>query len=165
MHIESYIIILIMVIIFFSSYNFYQTGSEIANYNLNSLYHANLTHLLVNMFSLYNLSFLEDVLGEGQFLFAILFIWIVSSILLYLLHSLVPSIKRPTVGFSGVIFGLIVVFYFTMNINKADIMTRLVASIVPQLFMPGISIEGHFCGIIAGLMYVTLFEGYIKKMN
>lgn len=157
MQIISYIIIGIIVIIFISPINFYDTKNEPVNYIVRSLYHANTTHLLINMFSFYNLSFMEDVIGKTKFLTAILFIWIVSSILLYFYQKIFPSRKKYTVGFSAVIFGLIVVYYSLINISKRKMLLPLLASIIPQLFMIGISFEGHICGIIAGFMFVTLF--------
>lgn len=163
MRVASYIIMGIILIIYFF-FNDYSTSRESINYILRSLYHANIEHLAINLFSFYNLSFLEDVFGSAQFLFMILFIWIVSSILLYLYHKIVPSRKVYTVGFSAVIFGLIVVFYFTMNLKQSETLTRLVLSIAPQLFMRGISWEGHICGVIAGFMYVSLYKfGLLKK--
>ena len=111
MRIVSYIILGIIVLVYFSSLNMYDTGSEFLNYQLRTAYHANTEHLLANAVSFFALSFMEDVIGSKQFLIAIIFIWIVSSTLLYLYHKIFPSRKVYTVGFSGVIFGLFVVYY------------------------------------------------------
>ena len=157
MEIVSYIIIGIIVIIFYSSYNFYDTKYETVNYLLRPLYHANMSHLIANSISLYALSFMEEIIGRTQFLLAIIFIWIVSSIILYIIHLLLPSRKVYTVGFSGVIFGLIVIYYFMLNRSAGITLAGLVISIIPQLFIRGISFEGHLSGIIAGFIYVFLF--------
>ena len=156
MNFVTYIIIGIIVLIFFS-FNFYDTKYEPINYILRSLYHANTSHLVANSISLYALSFMEQAIGRTQFLFAILFIWILSSIILYIIHLLFPSRKIYTVGFSAVIFGLIVVYYFMMNNNAGITLAGLVISIIPQLFIRGISFEGHLSGIIAGFIYILLF--------
>ena len=86
-----------------------------------------------------------------------MFIWIVSSVLLYIYHIIFPSRKVYTVGFSGVIFGLIVVFYSLMNYSHREMLLPLAAAIVPQLFTLGISYEGHIAGIIAGFLYLYFF--------
>ncbi|ANB50744.1 hypothetical protein [Powai lake megavirus] len=159
----TYILLLIMVVIYFSPANFYDTSNELVNYSLRTYYHANIEHLIANSISLYYLSFLEDLLGHKQFAIAIIFIWLVSSMILYIIHAIMPSRKVYTVGFSGVIFGLIVIYYFSLNQNPGITMTGLIISILPQLVIPGISFEGHLSGIIAGIIYVTLFP--VKKIN
>jgi membrane associated rhomboid family serine protease len=147
------IILGIIVLIFFLNME-KETGIEPIDYGLRGFYHANLQHLIANGFSFLALSFMEDVLGWKRFLFLIFFIWIVSTIILYGIHAVFPSRKVKTVGFSGVIFGLIVVYYSLMGESKYVNMIGLVASIIPQLFMIGISFEGHISGIIAGLIYI-----------
>ncbi|AUV58590.1 rhomboid [Bandra megavirus] len=159
----TYILLLIMVVIYFSPANFYDTSNELVNYSLRTYYHANIEHLIANSISLYYLSFLEDLLGHTQFAIAIIFIWLVSSMILYIIHAIMPSRKVYTVGFSGVIFGLIVIYYISLNQNPGITMTGLIISILPQLVVPGISFEGHLSGIIAGVIYITLFP--VKKLN
>ncbi len=101
MPIVTYIILGILVLVYFSSLNFYNTKYDIINYPLRAFYHANLTHLIANGISLYNLSFIEDAIGRKQFILALIFIWVFSSIILYIIHFLFPSRKVYTVGFSG----------------------------------------------------------------
>ena len=153
----SYIILGMMILIYFSSLNFYDTNNEALNYLARSFYHANLEHLIANGVSFYMLSPIENTMGTGPFLFMLIFIWVVSSMLLYLYHSIFPSRKVYTVGFSAVIFGMFVVYYTLLNKSPGVTVAGLLISIVPQLFVPGISYEGHICGIIAGLIYVLLF--------
>lgn len=124
---------------------------------LRPLYHNDFTHLILNSLSLYGLSSMEDVIGKSKFIQAVLFIWIVSRLLLYLLHKIAPSANTYAVGFSGVVFGLIIVYLFTLNENNQTELMYLVLSVAPQLFIPGISYVGHLCGIIAGLIYVYVF--------
>ena len=163
MRLISYIIIGVIILIFVSPFNFYDTGNEPVNYLFRSFYHANITHLAANTISLYNLSFIEEIIGQKQFFFAMLFIWIVSSILLYVIHKFIPSRKVYTVGFSAVIFGLIVVYYSLLNRSPGVTFAGLVISILPQIVIPGISFEGHLSGIIAGIIYVMLFG--VKATN
>ena len=157
MRIISYIILGIIIFVFFTSLNFYNTKNEMVNYFLRTFYHADLNHIIANGISFYSLSFIENVLGSGQFLFAMIFIWMISTIILYSIHSIFPSRKKLTVGFSGVIFGLMVIYVFLMNKSPGISMAGLIISIIPQLVFPGVSFEGHLSGIIAGFMYVMLF--------
>lgn len=157
MRIVSYIILGIIVIIFFTKLNNFNTGNELLNYHLRSLYHANMSHLIANGVSFYALSFIENIMGSAQFLFAMIFIWIASSILLYLYHLFVPSRKVYTIGFSAVVFGLIVIYYSLLGTSPGITLAGLAISILPQILVPGISYEGHICGVIAGVLYVMLF--------
>ena len=163
MRIVSIIILGIIVIVFFTSLNSFNTGKDIIDYHLRSFYHANIGHLLANAVSFYSLSFIENIMGSPQFLLAMVFIWIVSSMLLYLYHLIVPSRKVYTVGFSAVIFGLIVIYFSLLNKSPGITMVGLIISILPQILVPGISYEGHICGVIAGILYVLIFP--VKKYS
>lgn len=162
MRIVSYIILGIIILVFFSVNN-YSSGNDLIDYPLRSFYHADMSHLIANGISFLALSFMEEIIGWDQLLLAILFIWIFSSILLYLYHFLFPSRKVYTVGFSGVIFGLIVVYYSLLGQSAGVNILGLIISILPQLTMIGISFEGHLAGIIAGVLYIMLFPPVDKR--
>ena len=157
MRIVSFIILGIIIIVFFTSLNNMNTNYDIINYPLRAFYHANIEHLVANGISLFSLSFIENIMGSAQFLFAMVFIWIVSSMLLYVYHLLVPSRKVYTIGFSGVIFGLMVIYFSLLNKGTGITLFGLAVSILPQILVPGISWEGHICGVIAGVLYILLF--------
>jgi rhomboid domain-containing protein 1 len=141
----------------------YNFGTDWLNFPARALYHASWTHLLANGISFLGLSFLESYMGSGKYFLTILFIWIVSTIILWIIQKLFPSRKRLTVGFSGVIFGLVVVYIVAMAEKVGLSLFGLALSIIPQLFIPGISFEGHLSGIIAGIIYVVIFPP--KKMD
>jgi len=153
----SYVILIIVVLVYFTDINMYSTGTEIIDYQLRSFYHANIQHLAGNAISFYGLSFIEDAIGSSQFLICIIFLWIVSSLLLYVYHSIFESRKVLTVGFSAVIFGLFVVYFSLLRQSTMITIANLALSILPQMFVSGISYEGHICGVIAGFLYITLF--------
>lgn len=158
----SYIILAIMFLVYLTPLNNLNLSSDLLNYPLRAFQHANIQHIGANAISFFSLSFMESIMGHGNYLMAIIFIWLVSSFLLYGYHKLVPSRKVKTVGFSGVIFGLIVVYYSLLGTSTAITLAGLAVSIIPQLVVPNISWEGHICGIIAGFLYVKFFP--IKAM-
>lgn len=162
MNYVSYIILGIIVIVYITSLNNLSVSSDLINYPLRAFQHANLNHIAANAISFFSLSFIEGIMGHEHFLMAMIFIWIVSSLLLYGYHSIFPSRKIKTVGFSAVIFGLIVIYYTLLGSSKMITFVGLAVSIVPQLAVSGISHEGHICGIIAGILYVTFFP--VKSM-
>ena len=159
MPLVTYIILIVLVVVFISPLNIHgATGNEIVDYGLRAFYHANFAHLIANSISFLALSTLEEALGSTQYIFAIIFIWIVSTLILYTIHKIFPSRKVLTVGFSGVIFGLVVLYFMESNQNIGTTILVLAISILPQLFIPGISFEGHLSGIIAGFLYVLVFK-------
>lgn len=159
------LIILILIVIYFTV-NFASTGIDFLDYQLRGLYHANLYHLLANSVSFIALSGLESAVGSMYYLLIIIFIFVVSNILLFILHAAVPNLKVLTVGFSGAVFGLAVVYAYVMSKrnrgNFIVLLLPLLISLVPQFFVPNISIEGHICGIIAGLLCVLIIK-YVMK--
>lgn len=165
MAVITIIMISIMILVYLSSFNNYQLNNEVVNYAMRSFYHANMAHLISNMISFYYLSPIEDIVGETNFVFIIVFIWIVSSLLLYTYHQLFPSRKVYTIGFSGIIFGLIVVYYSLLGQKASVSVPGLIISILPQLVVPNISFEGHIAGIIAGALCITFFPSNHLLLN
>ena len=154
----TYIMLGIMFIIYLTPINFYNTANDLINYQIRSYYHANLSHLIANGVSFYGLSSIEKMIGSGSYFIAIIFISVVSSLLLYFYHKMIPSRKVYTVGFSGIVFGLIVVYLSLMGGSMGLNIAGLIITILPQIVVPGISWEGHICGIIAGIIYVAIFR-------
>jgi membrane associated rhomboid family serine protease len=141
--------------------NNYQTTIETINYQLRTFYHANLSHMFGNLFSFIMVSNLENVLGSQQYFLCIVFISVLSSLMLQLYHNTFESRKVYTIGFSAVVYGLFVVYIYALSTNKGVSAVNLIIGLLPQIFMLGVSWEGHICGIFSGLIYVTLFP--IKK--
>lgn len=146
------IFILFMATLFMFDAEF-SSRFEIVNYLFRSLQHANLYHLIANMYALWNLKGLSESLGTFNFLLSTTVIWLISSLILYIIHQVMPTTKKITVGFSGVLLGLTLInqYQFT-DLNLAS--TELLKTILPHFFIPGISFWGHFSGLIAGIIYV-----------
>lgn len=157
MYVVTFVILGILFLVYLSALNLKDTGVEFFDYYLRVGYHVNMSHLLANAVSFIILSPMEEILGWQKFLFAIIFIWLISTLILYTIHVVIPSRKIPTVGFSGVIFGLMVIYLSLLNKDQMLSIVALVASIIPQIFVKGISFEGHLSGIIAGFIFVKFF--------
>ena len=128
------ITIILMVIIFFTNGEVINLPFEPLNYLLRSLQHANILHLISNSYALFQLRGFADQLGVKQFLIMMVIIWVISSALLYILHQLVPQVKTTTVGFSAVILGLTLVYYYTVTGELNFSSLNLLANILPHLF-------------------------------
>jgi len=123
---------------------------------LHSLIHGSATHLLVNIFTFIQLYRLEQILGSRDYFILIVIILIMSSILYWLLNKLLyGSEVICSVGFSGVLFGLLVWSRMVINggtFNLQEILLWSGLLIIPVLQNPRISLLGHLSGLLVGLM-------------
>lgn len=133
-----------------------------------AFFHGGLMHIGMNMMSMLATgASLERSVGTVQLLFTVLWqtlltgafcvgaSWFLSMVLL----DDMSYIKQQSVGFSGVLFALVVV-----DIHKSDVPTRSVMGFVSvpsrwypwallvllQLMIPNVSFLGHFAGIMLG---------------
>lgn len=125
--------------------------------------HASLTHLLLNMLSLYFLgSFAEASFGRGRF-FALYLLSGLSGGLAYIYWStFTGGFLQPAVGASGAIFGLLG-GVFGYAIRRGTFSTR--DPVIGQLLLltginlflgfsiPGVSNAAHLGGLAGGLVY------------
>lgn len=133
--------------------------------------HFGLMHIVVNCYSLYDLScFVEYLLGSKKYLIVIIASMLSTTGLPYIAYLLV-HIGANTVsgGISGVIFGIIGAIgalYLFYPYELQDIARSLAMNVLLMLFIsfiiPTISLSGHISGLIGGFVstYIIL---YIKK--
>ena len=117
--------------------------------------HANLFHILFNMYALYLLgSQAEGIFGKGKFLVIYILSGISGSLLSILLNQ-----GAVSVGASGAIFGILgALLYFGYN-NRVYLGNTLIREIVPVILinlafgfmMTGVDNFAHIGGLIGGL--------------
>lgn len=122
--------------------------------------HGSLEHLAMNMISLYWLgTMIEDIHGKVRFLI----LFFVSGIMGNL--AVVLFSNSAALGASGAIFGLLgaaALLLFTMRSNPrarsmlSGLLVMLVIN-VANSFLPGISMEAHFGGLIGGVAVEGIF--------
>lgn len=149
---------LFMIMIYFAHVPLPNTNVTGVDYILRSFYHADVVHLVSNLLVLSRLTSLGNLLSPMKLIQLLIFLAVVSSLLLYALHTAFPSTSRLTVGFSGILFGLIVVKNALLGAKLQDILTDVVILLLPSVISPNISFLGHFSGAIAGFIYVFLFN-------
>ena len=121
--------------------------------------HSGITHLALNMLSLYFLgSFAEVAFGRGRFLA----LYLVSGIAGGLAYLYFGPFQVPAVGASGAIFGLLGgVFGFTIRqgtfSTQNPIIRQLLILTALNLFLgatiPNVSNTAHVGGLVGGLVY------------
>jgi len=152
------VLIGLMVTIFLAQIPIPNFNFEPLNYILRSFFHGNSYHLAANLFSLWQLNSLAQTMGRTQFARLLAFLLITSSLILYSIHTFFPQTKVTTVGFSAVLFGLIIVINYLASGNLFSVSGEAILRILPQFFVPGISFWGHLSGILSGIIYL-LFKG------
>lgn len=136
---------------------------------VHSFIHGNWTHLLVNMYSLYVLRYLELTYGSVTYAIIILVMLILSCVIQALIAKL-PfwPFESCSVGFSAVILGLII--FDRLNINQwvvdgNQLKYMAILLILPVLRDPRTSLTGHLSGMIAGVI-LALMSGVLGiKIN
>ena len=123
--------------------------------------HSGITHLLVNMFSLYFLgSFAEISFGRGRF-FGLYLLSGIAGGIAYLYFGW-DNPAQPAVGASGAIFGLLGgVFGYAIRrgtfSTRDPVIGQLLLLTVVNLFIgfsiPNISNTAHLGGLVGGLIY------------
>jgi rhomboid domain-containing protein 1 len=109
------------------------------------------------MITFWQLRQMSDLMGEMDLTKMIAFLWIFSSLILYVINSVVPSTKAITIGFSGVLMGMILVFeYMISNKNLLNVSSNLLILLIPQLLIPNISFLGHVSGLLAGILWLLI---------
>ncbi len=173
-NIAVYITILINppFIYYLWSYNLlYNSPVEIWRFVTPIFTHAQLWHLVANLFSLIYLgSLVEKYLTKTEYLSIYLGTGIISEIATTIAYSL---FRPETIGFgaSGAIYGLMGFIITTVVDDKKDRLKVLIVVIISaigvNLFIPNVGNVAHFAGLVSGLVFGFIFMKYCehKKMN
>ncbi len=116
--------------------------------------HMDFIHILMNMAVLYQISpLIERALTRVEYIAILLSIW------LGLVFIAEPFITGPSLGFSGILMGLIVVtigLYYNYPALRKMLITWTVVNIAIGL-LPGISFLMHSLGAVVGGMVILLY--------
>jgi membrane associated rhomboid family serine protease len=121
------------------------------------LLHGSIFHLLMNMYVLYYIGgFMERILGPLKYTLMYLIAGVSASILVVF----IGNVNAVTVGASGSIFGIMGGLFLMTYVKSSWLDPQTIRSIrlitglnlVLTILIPSISVEGHFGGLIAGLI-------------
>ena len=142
---------LLMIIFIMYNTTFIKTlpcGKGILHSFYSNFVHLDTIHIFSNICALYFLSRLEKKVGSFLFLYIILSLLIVNTMLTVILNKLFSRIPC-SIGFSGILFGLLgwelLIF---KTIDPLFILTTLIISVQDSK----ISTIGHATGFVAGMM-------------
>ena len=118
--------------------------------------HASLQHILANMYSFFNLGmYCEQFTTIKKYLISLIVSLITSSLAVMLLSNQTTY----TIGFSGVVFGVLGFYAVCLYKNDGRLdqyeksyLIRVILSNVIVSLMPGVSWQGHLGGFIGGFI-------------
>lgn len=136
-----------------------------------NLIHFGLLHLVMNMFSLYNIGpFMEEIFGRKRYVVLLVGSGLATTVLPYIYYRLFASelsVMGLTVsgGASGVILGLLGGLCY-LSFRYRGLYARAFRSILPSLVLvvlvsvtvPSISLSGHLGGFIGGVLVTFLID-------
>lgn len=115
--------------------------------------HGSAIHLFQNCLTMYRLRSIELV-HRSTYLNQVLYFVVMNSLLWYLANELV--FMNFSVGFSGVLFGLITLYPYgeIMGISINPALFPFAMLFLMQLLVPSASLAGHFIGIVSAYIYM-----------
>lgn len=149
----------------FANYYLYVQNGEYYRLITSMFVHANILHLVSNMYALYVVGpIIEKYYGKGKFLLIYFGSGIIGS-----LFSVVLT-NYASVGASGAIFGLFGALLYFGYKYRATLDGFLRSSIIPTLLVnlllgfmiPGIDVSAHLGGLIGGLLF-SYQTGVVNK--
>ena len=140
-------------------------GKNLMSIFCSNFVHLEPSHLIANLFALYNLARVEKQLGHKKFGCLIVFLLIFTTIVEVSAHKLFSDLKC-SVGLSGILFGIM----SWELITKRGLDLMIVLSIIGVVVTPsvqnskGASLLGHTIGAIAGIIGGLLWKTFGHKL-
>ena len=139
-------------------YSFYITGAlktlpcdkNFTSIISSNFVHIDYLHLLSNLYGIYGLSRVEIKLGTINFIILLILLILLNTIFEMMLCNLFPN-QRCSIGFSGVLYGIIMFEIIFDNKIDYEILNSLIVSVLlPSSVNRKISLSGHIIGLLSG---------------
>lgn len=153
----SIILIIIFLLYTTSIIKSVSCSNDVLTIFYNNFVHTDFSHIVANLVSLYALSRVETKLSSKKFILLIIYLLIFNTVLETFANRL---FNMPcTIGFSGVLFGILAFDSFAFN----TIDTYLVLSIVLQVLLPSFTVKnvsflGHAIGAFSGILAAVILK-------
>jgi membrane associated rhomboid family serine protease len=132
-------------------------GNTASNVLKSHFIHTESSHIFSNLYSLYAISRVERKMKGKRFILLVLFIVTVSSLLEVIIHRVFPTLPS-SIGFSGILFGLMTWELVTEKTIDVYLLSAIGLMLtLPSMGNRNVSFDGHAAGALAGglagLMY------------
>lgn len=117
--------------------------------------HIQAFHIIANLFAFYQMRQIELQLGLTSYLFLILALVVVQTTIEFIFNQYVDL--GCSIGFSGVLYGLIVWMLINLPSNtRSGLLSILISIVGSSLAMPNLSLSGHLIGFFSGFIVAKL---------
>lgn len=153
--VSSFIAISIIVIYLLFTTNIISEipcGTSIHTIFMNNFVHIDGAHLISNLYALYAISRIEEKMGFKPFIWLIVFLLAFNTLVEYMLRNVIKDMNC-SIGFSGILFGLIT--WELLTTRKLDvqlIISILISVITPSFSNKKVSLSGHVVGALSGVI-------------
>lgn len=131
---------------------------------LSNFVHLDTAHLISNLYALYALSRVEKQMGYKSFIWLFIFILLLNTLLEFVVKKMFSNVNC-SIGFSGVLFGLMTWEITSNNEVDIQIILAIIATVLSSSFgKNNISLVGHFIGAISGIIGSSLWK-YINTKS
>lgn len=156
------ILIIIITILYISNIITYiPCGKNVQEIFAGNFVHVDPYHLISNLYALYSLSRVERRIGKN-FKWLVVFLTMFNTLIEYYLRKMFPQIKC-SIGFSGILFGLMSWELITENEMDLNLILSLIIIVInPSLEKSNISLIGHTVGALSGIVGGLTWK-YINK--
>jgi membrane associated rhomboid family serine protease len=137
-------------------------GKSVQQVFMSYFVHIDFVHLVSNLYALYAISRVEQEMGRESFIWLLIFL-LAFNVLVELISKKIWKDLPCSIGFSGILFGLIT--WEMVSKKKLDVELMLaivIMTITPSLRGKNISLSGHAIGAVSGIMAGILWK-YINK--
>jgi len=162
--VSSFIAISIIVIYLLFTTNIISEipcGTSIHNIFMSNFVHIDTAHLISNLYALYAISRVEEKMGLKPFIWLIVFLLSFNTLVEYMLRNVIKDMKC-SIGFSGILFGLITWELLTNRKLDVQLIIAIVISVItPSISNKKVSLSGHAIGALSGVIGSLIW----KKIN
>ena len=153
----SAILVVVSLLFIFRQWVNLPCGHDVLSAFSRNFIHVDPLHLIINLYGFYRLSDLEFSLGSIRYLVLILVLSFFQTVLEWLYLTIRPLGVSCSIGFSGILFGILTFMFFFDRGIDFTLLSALLLSIVSSAATDRrISFTGHLFGVIAGLLTVCL---------
>jgi membrane associated rhomboid family serine protease len=138
-------------------------GTTVHEVFISQFVHIDKIHLMSNLYSLYAISRLEQEMGFKPFIWLFIFLLGFNTLVEFLIKKIYNDLPC-SIGFSGILFGLITWELVTKKQLDVELMLAIFIMVVnPSLRNKKVSFIGHaigaISGIVAGILWKVINKG------
>lgn len=137
--------------------------NNISNIFASTFTHIEVVHLLSNLFALYTLSRVENDMGSKSFAWLLIFLITFNTLVEYLIKNICNSTIKCSIGFSGILFGIMTWEIISEKNINLDIILSIVAITFGSSFNTNIATESHVIGAMSGIVGALLWKSIHSK--